>query len=43
MRGKYMRKLICCMLVAMMGVTQPSFHRRQIFPAWLPSPGFPLF
>ena len=22
MRGKYMRKLICCMLVAMMGVTQ---------------------
>ena len=42
MRGKYMRKLICCMLVAMMGVAQ-SFHRRQIFPAWLPSPGFPLF
>lgn len=45
MRGKYMRKLICCMLVAMMGVTQlcSVVSQAAIFPAWLPSPGFPLF
>ena len=45
MRGKYMRKLICCMLVAMMGVAQLCSVVSQAadISGLLPSPGFPLF